>query len=111
MNRRIVYRTSAVASVLALLFMVVACVPLLLFADTVVATPSTVLKVLVSLWSAFWFPVQIIPEVGIFLEKMLLLSSPTPAIKVAPLLFVAWLIWTLLFFLLLALLRRVRRAS
>ena len=111
MDRRIAYRTSVLASGLALLFLVVACVPMLLFVDMVVAAPSAAVKVLVSLWSAFWFPIHIIPEFGFFLERTLLLSSPTPALKVAPLLVVGWLTWTLLFFLLLAFLRRVRRAS
>jgi hypothetical protein len=68
-------------------------------------------EVQVFLWSAFWLPIHIIPEFGLFLERTLLLSSPTPAIKLAPLLLVVSLIWSLLFFLLLTLLRRVRRAS
>lgn len=111
MDRGLAYHTASIASGLALLFLVVACVPLLLFVGTVVVAPSPIFKVLLFLWSAFWLPIHIIPELGFFLEQTLLLSSPTPAIKVAPLLLVAWLIWTLLFFLLLVLLRRVRRAS
>ena len=111
MDRGLAYRTAAIASGLASLFLVVACVPLLLFVGTVIAAPSFLVKVLILLWSAFWLPINIIPEFGFFLEEALLLSSPTPAIKVAPLLLVVWIIWTLLFFLLLALLRRVRRAS
>lgn len=111
MDRGLAYRTAVIASGLALLFLVVACVPLLLFVGTVVTAPSSMVKVLIFLWSAFWLPIHIIPEFGFFLEQTLLLSSSTPAIKVAPLLLVVWLIWTLLFFLLLALLRRVRRAS
>lgn len=111
MSRGATYRTAVVASGLALLFLVVACVPLLLFVGTVSAAPSSVFKVQVFLWSAFWIPLHIIPAFGLFLDETLLLSNPTPIIKVAPLLVVLWFFWSLLFFLLLALFRRVRRAS
>ncbi len=111
MDRGLAYRTAVIVSGLALLFVVVACVPPLLFVGTVATAPSSMVNVLVFLWSAFWLPINIVPEFGLFLERTLLLASPTPAIKVAPLLLVIWLVWAVLFFLLLALLRRVRRAS
>lgn len=111
MDQRIAYRSFVLAGGLAFLFLVVACVPLLFFVDTVVAAPTAAAKVLASLWFAFWFPIHIIPKFGFFLERTLLLSSATLALKVAPLLAVGWLTWALLFFMLLAFLGRVRRAS
>ena len=80
---------------------------MLLFVDRVAAAPTGAVKGLISLWSAFWFPIHIIPEFGFFLERMLLLSSPKPAIKVAPS-FVGWVILDAAVLLLLAFLRSVR---
>ena len=108
-NQRHHIRIALLASSVALLFLLVACAPLLLFAPAYVAAPDLVFQPLSALWSTYLLPLNLFPK-G-FLDRTLLVPSSNSLVQFAPQLLLLWFLWALLLFAVFSLLRKARRAA
>ena len=109
MNQRPYPRIALLAGASALLFLLVACAPLLVFAPVYLAAPDFVYRPLFALWSVYISPLSLFPKGS--LDSALLVPSRNPVIQFGPQLVLLWFFWSLVFFGVLAMLSKVRRAA
>jgi hypothetical protein len=94
-----------------MLFLVLACGPLLSFPAATIAASAQLHQVSAALWSAYVLPLGLSPALGRLLDQHLLIPSQTSAVQFAPQLGLLWLFWSLVFLVLLLLSQRLRRAA
>jgi hypothetical protein len=103
-------RSAVLACALALVFLTIVAVPIEFF-SLFKNAPSPIVEAHSALWRIFFFPLEVVPNLGELIDHVFSVNSPDPAIALIPFLLSLFVLWALILFLLIVAIKLVRRAA